>query len=77
MEIECPRHPGASTIGSQLQDETPPLAGNNPAMSPHAEGTKGTHYNDIVYTVEKREGEGGGGNNPETTLKIRMVLQKT
>ena len=26
MEVECPRHPGASNIGSQLLDETAPIA---------------------------------------------------
>ena len=28
----------------------------NPAMSPHAEGKKGTCYTDIIYTVETRKG---------------------
>ena len=30
----------------------------NPAMSPHAEGKKGTSHTDITYTVETREGRG-------------------
>ena len=29
MEVECPRHPGASTIGSQLLDEITPMAGKS------------------------------------------------
>ena len=29
MEVECPRHPGASTIGSQLLDETAAMAGKS------------------------------------------------
>ena len=74
MEFESPRHPGASTIGSQLLDETAPIAGN-PAMSPHAEGKKGTSHIDIIYTVETREGK--GENNPETMLEGRMSLQWT
>ena len=64
MEVECPRHPGASTIGSQLLDETAPMAGKSwkPShiKSTHAEGIKGTRHTDIIYTVEKK-GKGGGG----------------
>ena len=44
-----------------------------PAMSPHAEGRKGTHRTNIIYIVPKREGW-GGGDNPETMLKNRVVL---
>ena len=29
MEAECPKHPGASAIGSQLLDETAPMAGKS------------------------------------------------
>ena len=72
MEFESPRYPGASTIGSQLLDETVPTAGN-PVTSPHAEGKKGTSHTDIIYTVETREGR--GENNPETMLESRMSLQ--
>lgn len=66
MEVECPRHPGASTIGSLLLDETAPMAGKSwhPAMSPHAEGKKGTSYTDTIHTEQTREGR--GGTNPET-----------
>ena len=46
-----------------------------PAMSPHAEGKKGTRHTDIVYTVEKRGRV--GGNNPKTVLKHRMAPQQT
>ena len=45
-------------------------------MSPHAEGKKGTRHTDIIYTVETREGR-GGGDNPETMLEGRIVLQRT
>ena len=42
----------------------------NPAISPHPEGTKGTCYNNIVYTVEKRESWGGG-----TTQKLHSKAE--
>ena len=62
MEVECLKHPGASTIGSQLQNETAPMAGKSWQPShdcPHAEGQKGTSY------IQQKQG-GVGGNNPET-----------
>ena len=70
-----PRHLGASTIGSQLRDETLlPWLGNpdNSAMSSHAEGRKGTRHTGIVYIVGKGR---LGGNEPETMLECRMALQ--
>ena len=53
--VKCPRHPGASTIGSQLLDETAPMAANpgNPAMSSHTEDKKGTCHSDIIYSGNK------------------------
>ena len=62
MKVACSRHPGASTIGSQLLDETAPMAGNpsNPAMSPHAEGKKGICHT-VISTVGKRR---VGGEQP-------------
>ena len=65
MEVECPRHPVASTIGSLLLDETAPMAGKSwhPAMSPHAEGKKGTSYTDTIHTEQTREGRGGTTQN--------------
>ena len=74
MEVECSRHLGASTIGSQLREETLlPWLGNpgNPATG---EGRRGTCHTDIVYTVGK--GRVGGGN-PENMLQCRMALQQT
>ena len=47
----------------------------NPTMSAHAEGKKGTCHNDIIYTVETREG-GGGGNNPKTLLEVERRYNK-
>ena len=44
-----------------------------PAMSPQAEGKKGTHHTDIIYTVETRE---VGGNNLEIMQKGRTALQQ-
>ena len=48
----------------------------NPATSPHADGKKATCHTDMIYTVEKREG-GGGGDNPDTMPECRMALQQT
>ena len=73
MEVECTRHPGASTIGIQLLDETATMAGinpGNPAMSPYAEGKKGTFHTGIIYTVETRKGEGG------TTQKLHLKAEE-
>ena len=83
MEVESPRHSGASTIGSQLLDETAPMASKSwqPSHEP-PEGKKGTRHTDIVchtdivYTVEKGR-RVGGRENPETMLKRRMALQQT
>ena len=71
MEVECPRHPEAFTLQSQLLDETAPMAGKSwqPTHEPHTEGKKGTHYTDIIYTVETR----GKGSNLETMLKGRTT----
>ena len=49
-------------IGSELLDKTAPMAGKSWQPS-HG---KGTCHNDIIYTVETREGR--GENNPETML---------
>ena len=51
------------------------MAGKSRQPSHHAEGKKGTSHTDVVYTVQKREG--GGGGNPETILVGRMALQQT
>jgi len=55
-----PRHPGASTLESQILDETAPMPGKSlqPSHKPHTEGKKGTHHTVIIYTVETREGRG-------------------
>jgi len=78
MEVECPRHPGASAIGSQLQDETGPILwlANpcSPAMSPCAEGKKGTCHTDVINTEETRKSR--GRSNLETMLAPRTVLQQ-
>jgi len=64
VEVGCLKHPGASTIGSQLlQCRWRPLAWlanpGNPAMSPHTEGEKiGTNHTD--KTVERKGGTGEG-----------------
>ena len=74
MELECSRYPGASTIGSQLLDETRWLANpGNPAMSPYTEGNKGTCHTGILYTVESREGR---GRNKPAMLEGRRLLQQ-
>ena len=45
------------------------MAGN-PAMRPHTEGTKGIGHTDIICSGNK-------GENPETTMESRTVLQQT
>ena len=62
MEVEGSRHLSASTVGSQLLDETALVPGKSwqPSCEPHAGGKKGTCHTDIIYAVEKREGDCGG-----------------
>ena len=69
-------------MGSQLLDETAPMASKSwqPSHNPpcrreewHPSHCYNNNYN---YTVETKEG-GGKGNNPETTLEGRTVLQQT
>ena len=77
MEVECPKHPGA--IGSQLLDETAPMAGKSwqPSHEPPRRREEGhpSHWYSIYSGKKGRVG--GGGNNPETMLKRRMALQQT
>ena len=78
MEVECPRHPVASTIGSQFLDETAPMAGKSRQPnheSPHRrEEGHPSHWYSIYSGKKGKGGGGGGGNNPEIMLKCRMVL---
>ena len=64
MEVGCLRHPGASTVGSQLPDPwrlLPWLANpGNPAMSPHAEGEKKQAPATLIKQWKEREGQGRG-----------------
>ena len=46
-----------------------------PAMSPHAEGKKGTHDTDVIYMVETNTG--GGVKNSQTMLEGWIALQRT
>ena len=57
MEVECSRHPGASTIGTQLLDETAPMAGKSWQPS-HALPCRRAPVALTTHTVETREGEG-------------------
>ena len=73
MEVECPRHPGASTIGSQLLGEIAPIAGKSlqPGHEPpRTREKRGTRHTDIVYTVEKRGRVGGGGTPQKLCLNV-------
>ena len=67
MEVECPRHPRASTIGSQLLDETAPIAGKSwqPSHEPPCIREKGhpSHWYDI-YSGKK------GKDRGRTTWKL-------
>lgn len=54
MEVECSRHSGASTTGSQLLWLANP---SNPAMNPHAEEKGGICGTDIVYIKRYIKGE--------------------
>ena len=74
--LGCLRHPGASTIGSQLTDgdRRPWLANpGNPAMSPHAEGESRhpSHWKK-KNSGKEREGQGRGDS-----LQGIPMLRKT
>ena len=75
MEVECFRHPGASTIGSQSLNETAPMAGKSwpPSLEPLCRREVGcaSHWYNI-YNGNMR-----GGDNPESMLEGRIVLQQT
>ena len=60
MEVECPRHPGASTVDSQLLDETASMVGKSwpPSYEPLSRRVERPGHTDTIYTVETR---GGGG----------------
>ena len=78
MEVECPRHPGTSTIGSQLLDETAAMAGKSwqPSLEPPCRREEG-HPSHIYSIYSEKKGKGRGGDNPETMLKRIMALQQT
>ena len=46
MERECPRHPGASTIGSQLLNETAPMVSKS--WQPSHEPPWETHITELI-----------------------------
>ena len=78
MEVECTRHPGASTIGIQLLDETATMTDkswqpSHEPLSRREEGhlSHGYNNNNNIQWKQGRE----GGNNPETTLEGRTALQ--
>ena len=58
MEVECPRHPGASTIGSQLLDEITPMAGKSWHLShksPHRREEGHSLHKYIQWKQERGE----------------------
>ena len=80
MEVGCLRHPGASTVGSQLLDPwrlLPWLANpGNPAMSSHAEGEKKTGTCHTDKTVERKGGTGEGDSLQGVPALRRKTLEK-
>ena len=77
MDVECTRHPGTSTIGIQLLDETATMAGKSwqPSHEPLRRREEG--HLSHGYDIHSGNKEGRGGDNPETTLKGRRALQQT
>ena len=65
MEVGCKWHPGASTIGRQLLNETTPMPGKSwqPSHEPLCGREKvGTCHTDKTVSGKRREGQGGGNN---------------
>ena len=61
MDARCLRHPGASTIGTQLLDGDCSYWLVNPgnhAMSPHMKGGTSTHHTELMV----KRGKEGKGN---------------
>ena len=62
MQVGCPRRPGASAIGSQLLDETAPMAGKSwqPSHEPPRRREEGhpSHWYSI-YSGKMGKGRGG------------------
>ena len=59
MEVECPRHPRAPTIDSQLLHETASMVGKSwpPSREPLSRRVERPRHTDTIYTVETRGGE--------------------
>ena len=66
--VKCPRHPGASTIGSQLLDETAPMAGKSWQPSYELPRRREEGHLSQWYNIQWKKGR-VGGYNQETTLK--------
>ena len=59
MEVRCPRHPGTSTIGSQLQDGDCIYGWQNLGIqpwAPHAPKKTGSRHSDTQWKAEGGEG---------------------
>ena len=76
MEVRCPRHPGASTIDSQLQDGDEPMAAKTwqPGHKPKVPKKRGTRHTD---TQGKAEGGEGGNRKPPNESHIKLLLLAT
>ena len=73
VEAGCLRHPGASTIGSQLQDRDCTVhwwlpKTDNPAMSPHAPEKTGTCHTDTQWKAE------GGDEREQKPLRAPHIM---
>ena len=77
MQVECPRHPGASTIGSQLLDETAPMAGKSwqPSHEPPRRREEG--YPSHWYSIYSgKMGKGSGGTIQKLCLNVEWRHNK-
>ena len=63
MEVECPRHPGASTIGSQLLNETAPMAGKpwQPSLELMPKGRRVVFA--LIWYIQWKQGREGQPRN--------------
>ena len=74
MEVECPQTSRSFHYWQPAPRWDCPHGWQILATQPWAPTQKGTCHTDIIYTVETREG--GGGGDPETMQERTMVLQQ-
>ena len=75
MEVECPRHTGASTISSQLLDETAPIAGKSWQPSHETPCRREEGHPSHWYSIYSGK-KGKGGMTQKLCLNVEWRYNK-